>query len=149
MSNLTAVGAVEGVDAGVQSGLCGFCAGSFIHDGLGVSGNLGVDHIVHIALVGEVIIGDGRLSAEYVAREGRATRRDVVADREVVLDRQVRREDLTGHRELDTGRIRSGHRHRGSHLELVNVSFSREHSSREIEVIVGLNEIGEVREVTL
>ena len=149
LGNDATLSAVEGVDAGIEGSLGSKGAGLLIGDGLRVAGNLIAHYVVNVPLVGEVVVGNRSLRAEHVTREGRATGRDVVADGQVVLDRHVRREDLTRDLQLDTRSVRSIHRNGGSHPELVDVAFRREHSSREIEVIVGLDQVRKVGEVGL
>ena len=67
LSDFAAVCTVERVDACTERGLSGYGTVRFIGNPLGVLCNVLSHHIVYIPLVGQVVIGNGRLSAQDVA----------------------------------------------------------------------------------
>ena len=76
---------------------------SLINDGLRVTRNLIANDVVHVAFVGQVIVRNRSLSAQYVTGERRTSSCNVIANRQVVLNRQVGGQNLTRYCELNAG----------------------------------------------
>ena len=114
-----------------------------------VSLDLGADDVVDVALVGEVVVRNGSLRAQHVAGERCASGRDVVADGQVILNRHVRREDLTGHLELRAGCCRRIHGDGGTHFELVHIGLGAQGAGVHVEMVVGFHEGVEGGQVAL
>ena len=74
---------------------------SLINDGLRVTRNLIANDVVHVAFVGQVIVRNRSLSAQYVTGERRTSSCNVIANRQVVLNRQVGGQNLTRYCELN------------------------------------------------
>ena len=94
-----------------------------------------------------MIVCDGGFCAQNIASEGCASTGDIVANSQVILNGHVGRQNLTRYRQLNTGSSRTKNANGRSDLHNVHVSFGAQNTINKVKVIVGIHEVGEVRQI--